>query len=135
MEIPLNIHGNMYEQTTIQAWQNVWDRICKMAYEGTDICEKIITTPGIMRVNGKVVTDKRESAHTHEYARREPVNTYFLTLDNVWKQYSSYYGSTMPKVIPEFKELIVPYVLFNDIGVRCWFEHSFPNCKVYYWDE
>jgi len=135
MEMPLYIHGNMYDHVTIEAWQQVWDMICKMAYENGPVYEKIVTTPGIMHVNGRVVHDKRESAHSQEYNRREPVNSYFLTLENIWKQYSLLYGTQMPDVVPEFKELIVPYSLYNCLGVQSWFRHSFPNCKVFYWDE
>jgi hypothetical protein len=135
MEMPLHIHGNMYDHITIEAWQQVWDKICRMAYEKKDICEKIITRPGSIRVNGKPVPDSRESTHTQEYNRREPMNSYFLTLENVWKQYSSFHRSEMPHVIPEFKELVVPYSLYNCLGVQSWFRHSFPNCKVYHWDE
>ncbi len=135
MEMPLYIHGNMYDSVTVDAWQNVWDKICRMAYDGKDVCESIITRPGIMHVNGRVVPDKRESAHSHEYSRGDPINSYFLTLDNIWKQYSQFHGTQDPKVIPEFKELIVPYSLYECLGVQQWFEHSFPNCKVYFWNE
>jgi hypothetical protein len=135
MEMPLYIHGNMYESVTLEAWQEIWDRICKMAYENKDICERIVTRPGILHVNGHIVSDKRESTHSAEYARREPVNSYFLTLENVWKQYSHFHGTQLPGVVPEFKELVVPYSLYNCLGVQAWFRHSFPNCKVFYWDE
>lgn len=135
MEMPLYIHGNMYDHVTIEAWQHLWDKICRMAYEKKDICERIIAHPGIMHINGRVVSDKRESTHSREYNRREPVNSYFLTLENVWKQYSLFHGTQMPYEIPEFKELVVPYSLYNCLGVQSWFRHSFPNCKVYFWDE
>lgn len=135
MEMPLYIHGNMYDRITVDAWQDVWDKICKMAYEGKDVCEKIVTRPGILHINGQVLHDSTESTHSREYNRHTPVNSYFLTLENVWKQYSSFYGSQMPQVVSEFKELIVPYSLYNCLGVQSWFRHSFPNCKVYFWDE
>lgn len=135
MEMPLYINGNLYDAITIEAWQSVWDRICRMAYEGKDVCESITTRPGIMHVNGRVIHDSRESSHSNEYSRCNPVNSYFITLDNIWKQYSQFHSPQMPKVIPEFKELVVPYALYECLGVHSWFEHSFPNCKVYFWDE
>lgn len=135
MEMPLFIYGKMYDQVTIDAWQEVWNKICRMAYENTDICERIITRPGVMHVNGRVIPDKRESAHSQEYNRKEPVNSYFLTLDNIWKQYSTLYKTQALYIVPDFKELIVPHALYDCFGVQSWFRHCFPNCKVYYWDE
>ena len=128
------INGNRYETHTIEQWQEVWDRICKMAYEKTNICEKIVTKPGIFHLNGEVINDRSEKTHSYEYERSQPLNTYFLTLDNVWKQYSSFYGPKMPEVVPEFKELVVPRALFSSLGIDVWFRHSFPNCKVTFWE-
>lgn len=133
MEISLFIDGKMYDNCTVDAWQTVWEKICKMSYEGTEICEEMVTVPGILHINGKILRDTRESTHSNEYRRLEPVNTYFLTLDNMWKQYSHLYGSAKLKVVPEFKKLVVPQALFECLGVQQWFRYSFPNCKVYYW--
>jgi hypothetical protein len=135
MEIPLFINGQLYENHTIEAWQSVWDKICKMSYDGTDVCEEIVTTPGIMHINGRILNNKYKSDHIIEYSRLEPVNTYFLTLENVWKQYSSFHGPQPVKVIPEFKKLVVPRCLYECLGVQQWFRYSFPNCQVTYWDE
>lgn len=135
MEIPLFINGNRYEEHTVEQWQQVWDLICKMAYEKTNICEAIITTPGFLHINGTVFNDKSQKTHSYEYGRAQPVNTYFLTLDNVWKQYSNLYGPQMPHVIPELKVLVVPRVLYDSLGVSNWFRYSFPNCKVTFWEE
>lgn len=135
MNIPLFIHGNRYEEVTIDAWQCIWDKICKMSYEGTDICERIVTRPGVMHINGRVVQDRRETTHSQEYSRREPLNDYFLSLDNIWKQYSGLYGSADVKVIPELKQLVVPRALYESLGVQQWFRYSFPNCVVTFWNE
>ena len=135
MEVHLFIDGNMYHTHTLEAWQNVWEKICKMAYEGTDICEEIVTYPGFLNINGRIINDRRESAHTLEYRRLEPVNSYFLTLENMWKQFSHLYADKYPLVVPEFKKLVVPYCLYNCLGVNSWFKHSFPNCKLYFWEE
>lgn len=135
MEIPLFINGNRFEEHTIDQWQQVWDKICKMAYEKAPPCEKIITSPGFVHINGEVTNDRTEKTHTYEYSRPQPLNTYFLTLDNIWKQYSSFYGPQMPDVVPELKELFVPRVLYDSLGISNWFRHSFPNCKVTFWEE
>lgn len=135
MEIPLYLNGKTYEGHTVEAWQQVWDRICRMAYEGKDVCEKIVTKPGLTYIDGKIISNSTESYHNRIYRNVEPINYYFLTLENVWKQYSQLYHPSDPKVIPEFKELVVPYCLYNCLGVQSWFRHSFPNCKVYFWDE
>jgi hypothetical protein len=135
MEIPLYIHGNMYDRVTLESWQYVWDHICKMAYEGKNVVESIVTRPGVMYIDGVLTNEKKQSEHSKVYRNKDLANSYFLNLDNVWKQYSQFYGPVMPKVIPEFKELIVPYALYDCLGVQSWFRHSFPNCKVFYWDE
>lgn len=135
MEIPYYLDGKMYDNVTIEAWQEVWDRVCRMAYEKRDICESIVTKPGIMHINGRIIHDKRESTHVREYCRLEPINHYFLTLENIWKQYSQLYSPNDPDVILEFKELIVPRCLYECLGVSQWFKYSFPNCKVSFWDE
>ena len=129
MEIPLSIKGDLYDEITIECWQAVWKNICQMTYEGNNICESIITRPDIMTINGRKVYDKREKSHSQEYARIQPTNSHLLTLDHIWKQYSG----TELIVVPEFKNLVVPYPLFQTLGVNSWFKYSFPNCKVSFW--
>jgi hypothetical protein len=135
MEISLHISNNEYTERTIYAWQEVWENICKMAYEKMEPIEKIITNPGALIVNGKMVSKNSEVGHCHYYASKTPVNDYLITLDYTWKIYSKKYGSTMPGVVPEFKELYVPRPIFDDMGIQKWFSHSFPNCKIFYWSE
>lgn len=132
MDIPLYVHGNMYDEVTIDAWQTVWDQICKMAYDGTNICETIITRPGLMHMDGEMIYN---SNHSDEYKKLKYVNSDFLTLDNIWKQYSHLYGTAEVKIIPEFKKLVVPRSLYECLGVKSWFRYSFPNCHVVFWDE
>jgi hypothetical protein len=132
MEIPLFLNGRVYENHTVDGWQCVWDKICRMAYEGRDVCESIVTKPGITYVDGKIVEGL---SHSQMYSNNDPINHYFLTLENIWKQYSQLYPYEYPKVIPELKELVVPYHLYNCLGVRSWFKHSFPNCVVTYWEQ
>lgn len=135
MEIPLEIENNLYCPTTVDCWVSVWNQVCKMAYEGKDIHESIVTRPGNMCINEYLVHDKRESIHSYEYSLHFPLNSYQMTLDNVWKQYSEFYGPENPKIIPQFKELVVPRALFESLGISQWFHYTFPNCTVTFWEE
>ena len=134
MEIVLNIDGNMYDETTVGIWQVVWHKLCSMAYTRSNICRSIVIKPGPMIINNRYVLDKRELSHSREYSRIEPLNRDKLTLEYMWKKYSHAYGNKYPEVVPELKELVVPYSLFVCLGVNSWFRHSFPNCKVRFWE-
>lgn len=90
-------------------WQNIWKDVCEMAYEKATPIEKIIIEPN-------------EFQYTEEN-----------TLTYMWKKYSKKHGPIMPGIVYEFKELYVPKVLFEDLGIQTWFRYSFPNCKVSYW--
>lgn len=133
--IPLYTDGIMYCAQTIDQWQYVWDKLCKMTYEEKEICESVITRPSILCIDGLIMNDTSELTHSHQYKNPKYVNVEFLTLDNIWKQYSHIYGPIQPKVIPELKKLVVPKCLFECLGVRSWFRHSFPNCEVVFWEE
>lgn len=135
MEIPLVIDRKMYDVETTDGWKSVWNNICEMAYERTGICEKIITKPGYMRVNGVEDHSKNEGVHSRVYLKKDCVNDFMITLDTTWKFYSAKHGPKMPYVIPELKEIHVPRILFETIGVKLWFNHSFPNCRIFFWDE
>ena len=135
MEIPLIVYEKMYQYDTIAGWKRVWETICQMAYEKTGVCEKIITKPGYMRVNGVENLKCSEAEHSRVYLNKENSNDYSISLDVLWKYYSNQYGSQMPHVIPELKEIHVPRILFDTIGVRAWFNYSFPNCRIFFWDE
>ena len=60
------------------------------------------------------------------------------TLDSVWEKFSNQkdeFGKFIePQVVPELVKLHVPYALFHCLGVNSWFEHSFPNCVVSFWE-
>ena len=97
----------------MDTWQSVWQTICKMAYENEPPYERIIIQPEVIEL----------SINEED------------TLDYTWKIYSKKHGTTMPKVVPEFKELYVPRHLFEDLGIYPWFRHSFPNCEIHFWEE
>ena len=69
------------------------------------------------------------------YGQRYAINDEQITLDYMWKEYSQKAGpGVMPRVVPELTQLHVPACLFYSLGVDSWFSHSFPNCKVTYWE-
>ena len=131
MEIPLEIEDNVYSQKTVDKWVDVWNQICTMAYQGKNLQEKIVTFPSYIFINGCQISDNK---HSYRYSFNFPENYYSITLDNVWKQYSEYYGPENPKIIPELKEVFVPQPLFESLGVLPWFRYTFPNCKITYWE-
>lgn len=137
MKIPLHIYREKYSEDTVHGWQQVWKAICKMCYEETSIEEEIITRPGFIDIDDAHISDTNniELTHTLYYNQRYPINEEVITLDYIWKQYSEKAGPGFtPKVVPEFKRLHVPGVLFYTLGVDSWFRHCFPNCKITFWD-
>lgn len=97
---------------TVMPWQHVWTLILDMAYRhGTPI--------------QSIYVEKQDY---DAYQSKNIVNQELIEFDYIWKEYS---GDT--NVVPEFKELYVPYELFNCSGVRYLFEESFPNCRVSFW--
>lgn len=135
MEIPLIVREHQYSPKTIQAWQAVWRSVCDMAYNGTNIQEEIVTTPGYFQVDEEVMTDKIEKDQYSFYKSDYPVNDEELILDHIWKYYSQKAGpSAKLHVVSEFKHLHVPACLFYTLGVESWFAECFPNCKVTFWE-
>ena len=74
-----------------------------------------------------------------KYKNINPNEFYTLTLDYMWKQYSKRRDINghfiEPQVVPELKYLFVPRILFDSLGIRSWFQFSFPNCKVQFWED
>ena len=134
MKAPLVVKERKYTYETINAWRDVWTLICQMAYEEHLPVSKIITSPGHVRIEG-IAVPMTEKEHSEYYSRQLPLNSEHITLDYMWKHYSKGYGTKMPGVVPELQELDVPRSLFQCLGVDSWFRHSFPNCKVIFWDE
>lgn len=132
MEIPLCIESEYYTDTTVQAWQNVWNSICSMAYEQQNLCEEILTHPNGVTINGYHTNTKGSSVHSGVYEEAYPLNRYEITLDYMWKKYNETHKE-MPHVVSCLKRLHVPKPLFENLGIKQWFEHSFPNCTVTYW--
>lgn len=96
----------------MNSWKEVWEKICKMAYENDIPCEKII-------IEQNMLQDSIDEENT---------------LDYTWKIYSKKHGTNMPNTVLEFKELYVPRHLFENLGIYPWFRYSFPNCKISFWE-
>jgi hypothetical protein len=67
------------------------------------------------------------------YERNRCSNAVELTLDYTWEKYSKAHGD--PYVVPELKNIYVPRSLFECLGVYAWFQHSFPNCVIEFWED
>ena len=135
MEIPLLVRDHQYSAETVFAWQRIWKTICDMCYHGANIQEEIVTTPGYFQLDEEKMLSKSEKEQTHFYGQRYAINDEQLTLDYIWKDYSQSAGPGFtPLVVSEFKQLHVPACLFYTMGVDSWFSHSFPNCKVTFWE-
>jgi hypothetical protein len=131
MRITIDIKNNHYCPETLQGWFQIWSQVCRMAYNKENIVESIIAEPGIVSIDGLVLLNQTEEFHSKVYKKRVPINDEHITLDYVWSIYSKKYKYV--HIVPEFKELHVPKELFENLGVKQWFNYSFPNCKVTYW--
>ena len=134
--IPLIVENNLYAKDTVVLWTIIWERICKMAYENSDICPELITLPGGMVIEGLSNPRNDEDEHQIYYQKRIPENEDQITFDYTWKRFSKNYGAPYTLfIIPDLRRLHVPRVLFDSLGVSQFFRHSFPNCKITFWGE
>jgi len=113
-------------QDVIDKWQAVWKRITDMAYFHSNIVDNISVT--------------KHDYHTLlMYSRSRCSNFDKITLDYEWKFVSTFKnvdGSFLePMVVPELREIYVPRILFETMGVYSWFKHSFPNCTILFWED
>jgi hypothetical protein len=62
-----------------------------------------------------------------------------MTLEYTWKNWSRLRDSDGAyidvKIVPELKEIYAPRILFETLGVYAWFNHSFPNCTILFWED
>ena len=100
----------MYNGRTKDDWQQLWRRVCEMAYLRRNICEDL-------------------SVYPYDEVQEEVPEEY--TLDYMWTEYNEKYHEAL--VVPELKKLFVPRDLFLCLGVTQWFMFSFPNCVVEFW--
>lgn len=108
-----------FKKEIILEWQAFWSRLCTMAYTREDIAEELCVYP---KTNNEAVF----------YERNCCSNLDTLHLDHMWEKYSKQYHEAL--VVPELKKIHVPRALFECLGVYKWFEYSFPNCEITFWE-
>lgn len=111
---------------TVQKWQAVWHQICNMAYINSENT-KTLSIP---------VEGYKELL---EYKMKNYVNYEEILLDHTWQKFSLIKDENgdflEAKVCPDLTEIYVPRILFETMGVFQWFQHSFPNCKILFWED
>lgn len=127
----------IYSTSCVSSWDYIWRLLIDMAYSSKNIHLKsiIIQSGSIVEHDDTRVTVREKelaSVHAKFYEKSDSTNDEFLTLEHAWRKYGRH---EMPKVVPELERLFVPRVLFNCLGVTSWFRHSFPNCKIAYWED
>jgi hypothetical protein len=114
------------QQEMFVKWPVLWRTICEMSYHRSFLTDEIVVP-----IENYEVLEKYKNINPHEF--------YTLTLDYMWKQYSvrrDINGNFIePQIVPELKYLFVPRILFDSLGIRSWFQFSFPNCKVQFWED
>lgn len=90
-----------------------------MAYTREGISEELCVYP----------SSNNEAAF---YERNSCGNFEQLTLDHAWSEYSKKFHMVLE--VPELKKIHVPRALFECLGVYKWFDYSFPNCEITFWE-
>jgi len=120
-ELSEEFERKYYSFRTIRDWQNVWKVICEMGYNPDAAQYESIT----------VHSDVSDKEDVKAYGYYTVQNQHLICLDTVWRDYDR----LVPFVNKNLKSIYVPRVLFSCMGVINWFNYSFPNCKVKFWDE
>jgi hypothetical protein len=109
-----------------EKWQRLWRQICDMAYLRENIITKLVVIPEEEEYNYLKKLDI-EWEHQH------------ITLSYAWRNISKLTDKNgeflNPLVVPELEEIYVPNILFQAPGVYTWFSYSFPNCKIFFWED
>jgi hypothetical protein len=124
MEITLFVshsyYDTFYNPTTVRDWQRFWDRLLRMAYLREGIVERYEVVP----------SQDDDGAY---YARKTPKNYEEITFEYAWRHFCKTYKGDLC-VVPELKEIYVPESLLDCPGVWSLFRHSFPNCRIVFWN-
>lgn len=107
-----------FDENVVYKWQTFWTHVCDMAYYRKDVCSELKIFPSFdVEVN---------LSETYKFT-----NFNELTLDYIWDNPKKY---NQALVVSELKTIFVPKCLFECIGVYKWFEYSFPNCEIVFWE-
>jgi hypothetical protein len=111
-------------QDVINKWQAVWQQICDMAYHNKNIV-------GHVYASSKVLGDIDQYKNASNFE--------LITLDHSWTVVSQCKDENgkflQARVVPELQEIYVPRKLFEAMGVYTWFQYSFPNCVILFWED
>ena len=97
----------MITKEDIDYWQSAWSRILDMAYHRKDVVDSLSI-------------DRKYDPLWDNFEK--------VTFEYMWKKYS---GDVL--VVPELKNLHVPYFLFSCLGSSVFLKTCFPDCEVTYW--
>jgi hypothetical protein len=114
------------QRTLFVKWPALWKTICEMSYYRRCLTDQIL-----VEIEDYELLEMYKNMNPNEFRG--------LTIDYMWKDYSEtrdYLNKYIePQVVPELKYLFVPRILFETLGVYTWFQFSFPNCKVEFWED
>ena len=127
----------VFSASCTSSWDYIWRLLIDMAYSSKNIhLKSIIIQNGsfVEHFDTSVTVREKEASSVHAkfYDKADSTNVDLLTLEHAWRKYG---GHEMPKVVPELERLFVPRSLFYCLGVNSWFRHSFPNCRIAYWED
>jgi hypothetical protein len=103
----------------VRKWQKLWHDLCEIAYHKGERVSSITTE-----------FSEEEYAMFVNAHNTNPAELQRISLEIIWKRY----GRTEPNVVNELESIYVPRILFECLGVYPWFEYSFPNCKIEFWE-
>jgi hypothetical protein len=111
----------MVANDDISQWQRTWKALLDMAYYRKDPIPFFVA-PAEFSCQWK---------HHPDFEK--------LTFNYAWREYDKEKDSDgfyiVPQVVPELKQLLVPYDLFYCLGSNTFMSKCFPNCKVLYYYE
>ncbi len=115
----------MIPTDVIAKWKSTWCQLLDMAYHGKNVSAYLF-------VNNFNYHD------LYVWSKNEP-EFEKLTFDYYWKQYSQLRGSNgaylEPNIVPELKEMYIPRILFNTIGINTFIKICIPTCSITYWED
>ena len=110
----------------VKQWQSMWQHICDMAYYRKNITDTLYVS-------------ENDYTSLLKYRMSNCKNFHKLTLDYEWQKISNLRDDNgdflEPLVVPELKQIYVPRILFESVGVYPWFKHSFPNCTIMFLED
>jgi hypothetical protein len=120
-EIDTEFDNPYYSFDTIKQWQDVWKKLCSLAYNNLDRETDKITV-------FSSVSEAEDDAFYERNSTRIR-NHHLLCFDQIWRSYDS----MTPTVNTTLRYIYVPRVLFDVLGINSFMKEVFPNCEVVFW--